>query len=154
MKTETLGLRILRKLYGGRKILLGITAIYFLTLIIYDIVKWQRPIIECVITYFIMLIVITAAYWSMQLVLFIQAKSQFCSTGFLNFGLLFFIVGCLLATALIGFDYFATGFLIAGFVPPVMFISVVFAQGMRDEFKLKKQKQDEDSKQDDTSPVS
>ncbi|MBE6681868.1 MAG: hypothetical protein E7600_06265 [Ruminococcaceae bacterium] len=126
---------LLKRLYSNFKYILCGTCIYFLLLIVYDLLVFARSKEEILVTYICGAVVCVLAWFAMKFVLWIQVKNPVCTEKVFNFFSMFFLTGFALAALILFFEFLLCNFVIGAFISPVVCLSVIHTQGKRKEFK-------------------
>ncbi|MHB8963162.1 MAG: hypothetical protein ACYC5K_08415 [Saccharofermentanales bacterium] len=113
------------------KMIYMIFAVYFATLILYDLIAFGRPLREMIITYSIVIIIGTLIWFSLRFIFWLQIKNVFCPQWFFNTLSFTAIIVFGISSLIVGIQYFMDGFLIAAFIAPIAFTSVVGIQTLR-----------------------
>lgn len=108
-----------------------IISLYTVLLIIYDCMKNQRPLEDVIISYVCVILVCVFVWFGVRLVLFVQIKNPMCSEKILNIFSVIALAVFAISTVVLGIEYFAGGFLVAAFVSPIAFLSIVCVQKLR-----------------------
>jgi hypothetical protein len=115
------------------KIICVIFAAYFAILILYDLIAITRPLIEIFITYASIITIGTFIWFGMRFIFWLQIKNVFCPEWFFNTLSLAAIIVFGTASLVIGIQYFVDGFLVAAFIAPIAFTSVIGVQALREQ---------------------
>ena len=123
--------RILIGLSKKIKVICMILVAYFASLILYDLIAFGRPLREMIITYSIVIITGAFIWFGLRFIFWLQIKNIFCPEWFFNTLSFTAIIVFGISSLIIGIQYFMDGFLVAAFIAPIAFTSVVGVQALR-----------------------
>lgn len=104
---------------------------YFAILILYDFLVYTRSMQERLVTYLFLPFICLIVWFSVKFIFYVQLKNKICSQRFYNVFVICALIVFGMASVVLGIEYFAGGFLVATFIAPVAFLSVLRAQIVR-----------------------
>lgn len=108
-----------------------VMGLYFVLLIIYDLMKFQRTAEDVVISYICVIIVCVVVWFGVRGVFWIQIKNTMCSERVLNVFTIIALAVFGFSIIVLGIQYFIDGFLVATFVSPIAGLSIISVQKLR-----------------------
>ena len=104
---------------------------YFAILILYDFLVYTRSMQERLVTYLFLPFICLIVWFSVKLVFYIQLGDRTGHSQFYNIFVICALIIFGLVSIILGIEYFTEGFLVATFIAPVAFLSVLRAQIVR-----------------------
>lgn len=108
-----------------------VMGLYFVLLITYDFMKFQRTAEDVVISYICVIIVCVVVWFGVRGVFWTQIKNTMCSERVLNVFTIIALAVFGFSSIVLGIQYLIDGFLVAAFVSPIAVLSIISVQKLR-----------------------
>lgn len=123
--------RILVNLSKKTKIIALVIISYFMFLVLYDLIVFDRTFKDIIITYLSVIIIGIFAWFGLRFVFWLQIKNRNCPEKYLNILVLVALIVFGVSSIFMGIQYFIDGFLISAFIAPIAFLSLIKVQFLR-----------------------
>lgn len=100
-------------------------SVYFLCLIVYDLLVHKRKMNDIIATYIITIIVCLIVWFGVRLVVWVQIINKYCSDDVLNFFKLIALVVFGIAAVFLAIEYLVNTFTLSAFISPIAFVSIL-----------------------------
>jgi hypothetical protein len=128
-KTSTMLIALTKK----SKAIAFIVIIYFIILVLYDLIVFNRPFTDIIITYFSVIIIGFFVWFGVQFVFWLQIKNGRCPEKFLNIIVIAALIVYGTSSVFMGVQFFINGDIFPVFIAPIAFLSVVKTQLAREK---------------------